>query len=68
MPLFLVHVTQAGVVVFDGVTEYSSYEQWVADEGRHCVPPGSPYGWQPGESTQALKAELQLNHISQGAW
>jgi hypothetical protein len=47
-PSFLSTV-QAGVVVFDGVTVYSSFEHWAADEDRHCVPPGSPYGWQPGE-------------------
>jgi hypothetical protein len=37
------------VAVFDGQTRYTSYEKWAADVQRHTVPPGSPYGWQPGE-------------------
>lgn len=40
---------QAGVVVFDGQTEYTSYEQWLADVDKHCVQLGTPYSWQPGE-------------------
>lgn len=40
---------QAGVVVFDGQTMYTTYEQWCADVDRHRVPPGTPYSWQPGE-------------------
>lgn len=41
-------VLQAGIVVFDGQTKYTSYEQWLADVDKHCVPPGTPYSWQPG--------------------
>lgn len=44
---------QAGVVVFDGQTEYTSYEQWLADVDKHCVQPGTPYSWQPGEHLHA---------------
>lgn len=42
---------QAGVVTFDGQTEYTSYEQWTADVGKHGVPPGTPYSWHPGSTT-----------------
>jgi hypothetical protein len=42
---------QAGVVTFDGQTEYTSYEQWAADVDKHGVPPGTPYSWQPGSTT-----------------
>jgi hypothetical protein len=40
--------TQAGTVVFDGQTAYTSYEQFLADVDKHCVQPGSTYAWEPG--------------------
>jgi hypothetical protein len=47
---------QAGTVMFDGEVRYSSYEQWAADEHQHCVPPGTPYSWQPGKSSSTTSA------------
>lgn len=49
MPPHVPTHVQAGTVVFDGQTTYTSYEQWLADADKHCVPPGTPYSWQPGK-------------------
>ncbi|BDA50429.1 hypothetical protein COCOBI_16-1050 [Coccomyxa sp. Obi] len=39
-----------GWVRFSGNKEYHCPEDWEADQDRHCVPKGSPYGWQQGET------------------
>jgi hypothetical protein len=57
-------MSQAGVVIFDGQTVYSSYEQWLADVDKHCVPPDTPYSWHPGELVWTAAAGAVVSTVA----
>lgn len=41
-------LTLVGWIVVSHVKEYVSHGSWEADISDHCVPPDTPYSWQPG--------------------
>ncbi len=51
---------QVGWVRFSCNKEYHCSEDWEADQDHHCVPKGSPYGWQQG----AAPFSCSLNAIT----
>lgn len=61
LPAALLPACQAGTVVFSGQIRYSSYEQWLADADKHCVPPGTPYSWQQGASEVNYSTFYQIH-------
>jgi hypothetical protein len=51
-------VRVAGTVVFSGQVAYTSAEQLAADQARHRVGSGSPYGWAPGARRGAARLAM----------
>ena len=48
--------SQVGWVSFEVCKHYDNHTEWAVDVPLHCVPEGSPYGWQLGKHATMLAA------------